>query len=64
VASPIENDPTKLALAARLRPETTLSLKPIAGPLRPGKPKGARTNRHKFMNRSGAGGPQTQLDFK
>ena len=50
-----KSDPTKLALAARLRQETTLSVKQIAERLRLGKPKGARTNLHKFMNRSGAG---------
>lgn len=57
------NDPSKLALAARLRQETTLSVKQIAERLQLGKPKGARANLHKFMNRPGNGTPQTQLDF-
>src|SRR5271157_3946925 len=39
-----KSDPTNLALAARLRQETTLSVKRIAEGLRLGKPKGARTN--------------------
>ena len=59
-----KSDPTKLALAARLRQETTLSVKQIAERLQLGKPKGARTNLHKFMNRSETGSPQTQLDFQ
>ena len=50
--------PAKLALAARLRQETTLSVKQIAARLHLGKPKGARTNLHKFMNRSPADGSQ------
>jgi hypothetical protein len=48
----------------RLRRETTLSVKRIAERLQLGKPKGARTNLHKFMNSSETGGPQTQLDFQ
>ena len=59
-----KSDPTKLALAARLRRQTTLSVKRIAERLQLGQPKGARTNLHKFMNRPGTGGPQTQLDFQ
>ena len=43
-------DPSKLAIAARLRAETTLSMKQIAERLRLGKPKGAKTNLHKWMN--------------
>jgi putative transposase len=41
-------DPVKLALAARLRNETTLSIKEIAGRLYLGKPKGAKSNLHKW----------------
>jgi hypothetical protein len=63
LASRQKSDPTKLALAARLRQETTLSVKQIAERLRLGKPKGARTNLHKFMNRSETRSPQIQLDF-
>jgi hypothetical protein len=59
-----KSDPTKLALAARLRQDTTLSVRQIAERLRLGKPKGARTNRHKFMNRSGAGGSRPQFDSR
>jgi hypothetical protein len=52
----------KLALAARLRRETILSVKRIAERLRLGKPKGARTNLHKFMNpRTDI--PQIQLEI-
>ncbi len=47
---------------ARLR--WTLSVKQIAERLQLGKPKGARTNLHKFMNRSETGSPQTQLDLQ
>jgi hypothetical protein len=59
-----KSDPTKLALAARLRQETTLSLKQIAERVGLGKPKGARTNLHKFMNRSETASPQPQLDLQ
>jgi hypothetical protein len=51
--------PIKLALAARLRRETTLSVKQIAALLHLGKPKGGRTNLHKFMHAQ-PGGPRTQ----
>jgi hypothetical protein len=44
---------------ARLR----WTVKQVAERLRLGKPKGARTNLHKFMNRSGAGGSQPQFDL-
>ena len=54
----------KLALAARLRPETTLSAKQIAERLHLGKPKVARTNLHKFMIRSQAASPLIQLDIQ
>ena len=45
-----KSDPCKLALAARLRTETTLSLKQIAERLHLGKPKGAKTNLRKWIN--------------
>jgi hypothetical protein len=47
-----KSHPTKLVLAARLRQETTLSVKQRAERLHLGKPKGARTNLHRFMNSS------------
>ena len=47
--------------AAKLRQETTLSMKQIAESLHLGKPKGARTNLHKFMNNPQAG--TLQLDW-
>ena len=37
-------------IAARLRQETTLSIKQIAERLHLGKPKGAKTNLHKRLN--------------
>ena len=55
--------PAKLMLAARLRQETTLSVKQIAERLRLGKPKGARTTLHKFMNRPQTDSPQIQLEI-
>jgi putative transposase len=42
--------PSKLAIAALLRAETTLSLKQIAERLQLGKPKGAKANLHKWMS--------------
>jgi hypothetical protein len=50
-----------LALAARLRQETTLSVKEIAGRLNLGKLKGARTNLHKFLNQTQPADSQAQL---
>ena len=58
-----KSHPMKLALAARLRQETTLSVKQIAERLHLGKPKGARSNLHKFMNDSQTDGPQIQLEI-
>ena len=58
-----KSHPAKLALAARLRQETTLSVKQIAERLYLGKPKGARTNLHKFMNTSPTDSPQIQLEI-
>jgi REP element-mobilizing transposase RayT len=56
-----KSHPAKLALAARLRQETTLSVKEIAGRLNLGKLKGARTNLHKFLNQTQPADSQTQL---
>ncbi len=53
-----KTDPSKLAIAARLRAETTLSLKQIAERLHLGKPKAAKTNLHKCLN--GEQGNQAQ----
>jgi hypothetical protein len=58
-----KSHPAKLALAARLRQETTLSVKQIAERLHLGKPQGARTNLHKFMNSSQTDISQTQLEI-
>ena len=44
-----KSDPLKLALAARLRRETTLSLKAIAARVHPGTSKGANANLHKWL---------------
>jgi putative transposase len=45
-----KSDPRKLAIAARLRQETTLSIKQIAERLQLGKPKGAKSNLQKRLN--------------
>ena len=55
--------PLKLALAARLRQETTLSVKEIAERLHLGKPKGARSNLHKFLNGLPPETSQPQLEM-
>ncbi len=47
-----KTDPAKLALAARLRQETTLWIKEVAARLSPGKAKGANTNLREWMNRT------------
>jgi len=44
-----KRDPLKLSIAARLRKETTLSLKAIASRVHLGATKGANTNLHKWM---------------
>jgi putative transposase len=46
-----KSDPAKLAIGARLRKETTLSLKAIAARVHLGTSKGANTNLHKWMRR-------------
>jgi hypothetical protein len=55
--------PAKLALAARLRQETTLSVKQIAERLPLGRPKGARATLHKFQKGSPAELSQVQLQI-
>ncbi len=47
-----KNDPDKLEMAARLRRETTLSVKDIAARVHLGTSKGANANLHKHMRRS------------
>jgi len=47
-----KSDPAKLAMAARPRKETTLSLKAIASRVHLGAAKGAITNGHKWMRAS------------
>ena len=54
----------KLALAARLRRETTLSIKQIAGRLNLGKPKGAKSNLHKWMKGPPDDASQSKLDIE
>lgn len=46
-----KSDPEKLAIAARLRKETTLSLKEMAGRARLGAANGANTNWHRWLQR-------------
>ena len=57
------NHPAKLMLVARLRQEITLSVKQIAKRLHLGKPKGARTSLHKFMNGPRTDSSQVQLEI-
>ena len=59
-----KSDPIKLALAARLRRETTLSIKQIADLLHLGKPKGAKSNLHKWMNGQPDRNSQLKLDMQ
>lgn len=58
-----KSDPLKLALAARLRRETTLPIKQIAERLNLGKPKGAKSNLHKWMNGKACDTSQPKLDI-
>lgn len=64
LATQQKSHPIKLALAARLRQETTLTVKEIAERLHLGKPKGARTNLHKFMSQARPDTAQIQLDMQ
>src|SRR5207248_9416086 len=57
-----KSDPRKLAIAARLRQETTLSIKEIAERLHLGKPKGAKANPHKRLNHPAPTNSEFQLD--
>jgi REP element-mobilizing transposase RayT len=50
-----KNDPGKLGMAARLRRETTLSLKEIAQRVGLGSSKSANATLHRWMSREGAG---------
>jgi hypothetical protein len=59
-----KSHPIKLALAARLRRERTLSVRQIAERLHPGTPRGVRTHLHKFMNNPQPGGPEAQSDLQ
>jgi putative transposase len=56
-----KSDPRKLAMAARLRQETTLSIKQIAERLHLGKPNGAKTNLHKRLNHPASTNSEFQL---
>ena len=58
-----KSDPLKLALAARLRRETTLSIKQIAVQLNLGKPKGAKSNLHRYMSPQADYISQPKLDL-
>jgi REP element-mobilizing transposase RayT len=64
LAAQQKSDPVKLALAARLRQETTLPVREIAERRHLGKPKGARANLHTFMNQPQSDTPQIQLDVQ
>lgn len=59
-----KSHPAKLALAARLRRETTLTVRWISERLHLGSPKGARTNLHKFMKNHPAGRVKTKVKHK
>ena len=54
-----KSDPDKLEIAARLRRETTLSVKDIAGRVHLGTSKGANANLHKHLRRSPTEASQT-----
>ena len=61
LAAQRKNHPSKLAIAARLRRETTLSVRRIAERLHLGKPEGARANLHKWLKQPANGNGQTPL---
>jgi putative transposase len=52
-----KSDAGKLAIAARLRKETTLSIKSLAGRVQLGTSKSANARLHQWMSRSGQGKP-------
>ncbi len=57
-----KSDPGKLAIAARLRRETTLSIKAIAARVQLGASKGANSNLHRWMRANARENPaQGQL---
>ncbi len=59
-----KSDPGKLAVAARLRKETTLSIKAIAARVGLGTSKGASSNLHKWMRaRPSENTPQGDLEI-
>jgi hypothetical protein len=59
-----KRDAVKLAIAARLRRETTLSLKAIASRLSPGSSKSANATLHRWMNHNAnLGNTQSQLNI-
>jgi REP element-mobilizing transposase RayT len=47
-----KSDPSKMAIAARLRRETTLTVRRIAEKLQLGRPEGARANLHRWLKQS------------
>ena len=53
-----KRDPSKMAMAARLRRETTLTVRRIAEKLQLGRPEGARANLHRWLKQSTAKSPQ------
>ena len=58
-----KSDPMKLALAALLRRETSLSIKQLAARLNLGKPKGAKSNLRKWLNEPLDENSQPRLDL-
>jgi REP element-mobilizing transposase RayT len=63
LACGLKNDPRKLAIAVRLRKETTLPIKWIAARLQMGTTKSARSMLHRWMQQPGKL-PCTQLQFQ
>jgi len=58
LAAPRKGDSSKMAMAARLRRETTLTVRRIAEKLQAGRPEGARANLHRCLKQSTAKSPQ------
>jgi len=52
-----KNDPAKLELAARLRRETTLSVKAIAARVHLGRSKSAKATLHRHLRQSAGNNP-------
>ena len=63
LACGLKNDPRKLAIAVRLRKETTLPIKWIAARLQMGTTKSARSMLHRWMQQPGKS-PCIQLQFQ